>query len=325
MSDFLGVDIGASTVKLGLIDARGEVVGARLDLPSRANEGPEATLAVITAAVPDLLRALGDTHSTLRGVGVCCPTPISAEGECLHPPNIDASWSGFRVRDALSAALERPVFLLNDGDAAAFREFSVRAARGLASKGMAQFITGTGLGGALILNGAVFSGPIVAGELGHVVTDTSQTADRCGCGALGCAETRASLTGLANLVRLYGRRGPLPEALQGDPKRASYRLRALVQQPKVDPIVQAIWDDYFHHIGLAARSVANIIGCDLIVLSGGAQERESGTDEADWRRYLDRGVGIVRETLCASFPHLHSVRVEWALDALPDSAAYGAA
>ena len=319
MQHFLGVDIGASTVTLGLIDANGRIVGTRHDYDSRARSGPQATMNVIAEAVPTLMEENGIPRSALAAVGACSPTPVSADGFCVYPTNIDASWRGVNVKDVLAQALSVPAFLLNDGDAAAYREYSVRSAEGTASDGMVQFITGTGLGGSIIVHGKIFAGPGVTAELGHVITDTSASADRCGCGAVGCAETRASLMGLANIVRHHQDAGDLPEVLLGDPTQVARKLRGLVQTAAPLPEVEAMWQEYFTHIGRAARTVANTVGCDLIVISGGAQEREPEADDAAWRRFLDSGISQ------QSFPHLKEVRVEWAIDQLPDSAAYGAA
>ena len=325
MQHFLGVDIGASTVKLGLIDADGAIVGSRHDYDSEASGGPQATMRVIADALPRLLDENGISDAPPIAVGACSPTPVSADGLCVYPTNIDASWEGVNVKELLSETLDVPAYLLNDGDAAAYREYAVRRAQGRASDGMVQFITGTGLGGSIIVNGEVFAGPGVTAELGHVVTDTSSDADRCGCGATGCAETRASLTGLANIVRHRGERGQLPEELTGEPRLAARKLRALGQVPDPLPMVRDIWKEYFTHIGLAARTVANTVGCDLIVISGGAQEREAHADEASWRRFLDEGIETIKGELHRSFPHLRRIRVEWAIDQLADSAAYGAA
>ncbi len=325
MQHFLGVDIGATTVKLGLIDESGAIIGSRRDYDSQARSGPDATMNVIADAAPQLLRDNGIDPRSLVAVGACSPTPVSAEGLCIFPTNIDSSWEGVNVKEKLALRLGVPAFLLNDGDAAAYREYAVRVAGGDASRCMAQFITGTGLGGSLIIDGEVFAGPIMGNELGHVVTDTSDTADRCGCGAMGCAETRASLTGLANLVRRYQERQTPIAELEGNPDTVARALRRLVQDPNPLPEVQAIWREYFVHIGRAARSVANVVGCDLIVISGGAQEREKGADASSWRRFLDTGLSIVTDELRQSFPHLSRVRVEWATDEVPDSAAYGAA
>ncbi len=325
MQHFLGVDIGASTVKLGLINARGEIVGTRHDYDSHARSGPQATMNVIAEAVPRLMQENGIAPPDLVAAGACSPTPVSADGFCVYPTNIDASWKGVNVKEVLSQTLGVPAYLLNDGDAAAYREYAVRAAAGSASDGMVQFITGTGLGGSIIIHGEVFAGPGVTAELGHVITDTSDTADRCGCGARGCAETRASLMGLANIVRHHQETEDLPEVLSGDPAAVARKLRGLVQVAAPLPEVEAMWEEYFTHIGRAARTVANTVGCDLIVISGGAQEREAEADEAAWRRFLDSGISTVTTELHQSFPHLKTVRVEWAIDQLPDSAAYGAA
>lgn len=325
MQHYLGVDIGASTVKLGLINATGDIVGSRIDFDSRASDGPTATMQVIADGLPSLLADAGVDRNAVAGVGACSPTPVSAEGLCVYPTNIDRSWTGVNVREELSRTLGVPAYLLNDGDAAAYREYAVRVAAGRASDGMVQFITGTGLGGSIIINGEVFAGPGVTAELGHVITDTSVDADRCGCGARGCVETRASLTGLTNILRRRGDAGALPPELAGEPRLAARKLRALGQVAEPLPVVREIWHEYFLHIGRAARTVANTVGCDLIVISGGAQERESGADEAAWRRFLDDGIATITGELHQSFPHLREIRVEWAIDQLADSAAYGAA
>lgn len=325
MEYYLGVDIGASTVKLGLIDETGAIVGRRHDYESRAHEGPSATMDVIREALPKLMEEHVGSGARPIAAGACSPTPVSADGACVYPTNIDASWEGVSVKGLLSETLGVPAYLLNDGDAAAYREYAVRRAQGRASDGMVQFITGTGLGGSIIIRGEVFAGPSVTAELGHVVTDSSPEADRCGCGATGCAETRASLTGLTNLVRHRAEAGALPEQLSGEPRLVARKLRALGQADEPIAMVQEIWDEYFTHIGRAARSVANTVGCDLIVISGGAQERELEASEAGWKRFLDRGLATISAELTRSFPHLRRIRVEWAIDQLADSAAYGAA
>ena len=325
MHYYLGVDIGASTVKLGLINGAGEILGTRHDFDSKAHEGPGGTMKMIARGIPELLEETGLTDATIAAVGACSPTPVNADGACVYPTNIDASWEGVNVKRLLSETVAAPAYLLNDGDAAAYREYAVRAAQGRASRGMVQFITGTGLGGSIIINGEVFAGPGVTAELGHVITDTSDAADRCGCGAVGCAETRASLTGLANIVRRRAEAGTLPPELDGEPARVARSLRGLGQVESPLPVVQEIWEEYFTHLGRAARTVANTVGCDLIVVSGGGQERERDASESAWKRFLQAGLNTVRRELRESFPHLEQIRVEWAINQLPDSAAYGAA
>lgn len=327
MKYYLGVDIGASTVKLGLMNHENTIVGTRRDFPCRANEGPAATLEVVKSGLTALLDEHDIGPGALEAVGVCCPTPVGPDGEIIYPTNIDKSWTGVNGRTIFHDSLGLPTFLLNDGDAAAYREYRLRAAAGLATPNMAQFITGTGLGGSIIINGELLVGcsPGVATELGHLQTDTSPEADRCGCGSVGCAETRASLVGLTNGVRHRQARGAVPSDLEGEPARVARRLRALAQAPSPSSEVLAIWETYFTHLGRAMRQVANTVGCNLIVISGGAHEREAGVEDADYRRFLDTAITWAKAELARGFPHLRNIRVEWAVDAIPDSAAYGAA
>lgn len=325
MDVFLGVDIGASVVKLGLHRAGVGPIGTRHDFPSHAAVGPDATMQVVAEALDGVISAAGVARGELAAVGVCCPTPVNADGMSVYPTNIAASWKGANVRDMVGQVVGLPSVLLNDGDAAAYREYDVRRRTGREGRCMVQFITGTGLGGSIIVEGRVWVGPLVAGELGHIVTDTGDEADRCGCGGIGCAETRASLTGLAHLVRRRCHGNDVPEPLRGDAKQGARSLRALAQQAVVHPLVHQIWDEYFTHVGRAARNVANTLGPDLIVLSGGAQERETGAPAEAHARFLEHGRSVVLRELGGSFPHLSQTRVEWAVDELADSAWCGAA
>jgi glucokinase len=325
MSIYIGVDIGASTVKLGLYDTERGIIGSRRDYPARANEGPGATMAVIKDAAGRLLAENGIEPSGLAGAGACCPTPIDLDGMCVYPTNIDDSWQGVNVKKLLSDTLGVPAVLLNDGDAAAYREYQVRRAGGADSPLMAQLITGTGLGGAVIINGEILVGPLPATELGHIQTDSSPDADSCGCGSTGCAEGKSSLMGLRNLVRRRQARGDVPAELQGEPMSVAKTLRRLGQQDVPSEEVMGIWKTYFNNLGTLARIVANSFGCDLIVISGGAQEREDGASDEAYRRFLADGVRWIRENLEAGFPHLRQIKVEWAIDEIPDSACYGTA
>jgi glucokinase len=327
MKYYLGVDVGATTVKLGLMNEKKEIIGSRYDYPSRAGEGPEATMSVVKTELAHILEKHSLDPNNLAAAGICCPTPVSPEGEIIYPPNIDISWKGVNVKDLLSETLSVPAILLNDGDAAAYREYSVREAHGKASAAMVQFITGTGLGGAVILNGRILEGvqPGVAAELGHILTDSSADADVCGCGATGCAETRASLVGLKNLVSLRQKKGSVPKELEGEPMDVAKRLRKLAQTSNPLEDVMAIWAEYFMHLGRAMRNVANTIGCNLLVVSGGAQEQEKTASDAEYQAFLDFGIREIRKELTGSFPHLASIPVEWSMDSIPDSACYGTA
>ena len=280
---------------------------------------------VVAEAIDGVLEAAGIARKELTAVGVCCPTPVNADGMSVYPTNIAAGWRDANVRDIVEQTVRLPSVLLNDGDAAAYREYDVRRKTGREGRCMVQFITGTGLGGSIIFEGRVWVGPLVAGELGHIVTDTGDEADQCGCGGIGCAETRASLTGLTNLVRRRCGGADVPEELHGDARRGAMALRRLAQRSHVHPLVHQIWDEYFTHIGRAARDVANTLGPDLIVLSGGAQERESDGTTEGYARFLERGRAVVLRELNGSFPHLAETRVEWAIDELADSAWCGAA
>jgi glucokinase len=107
---------------------------------------------------------------------------------------------------------------------------------------------------------------------------------------------KSSLMGLRNLVRRRQEAGDVPAELQGDPMAVAKTLRRLVQQDTPDPAVTEIWKTYFTNLGSLARIAANTTGCDLIVISGGAQEREDGVSDSAFQRYLDNAILWIGKT-----------------------------
>lgn len=168
----LGIDLGGTDCKFGLIDAQGRVV-ERTKYPTEADGGPDHVIGLIASHTRELL---GDRKITAIGMGV--PGPMSSsEGIVYEAPNLPG-WENVPVRDKLQKLLGVPVFLNNDANAAAYGEFWVGAGREVDN--MILFTLGTGIGGGIILNGKLYTGPDdTAGELGHMVI--KYDGPRCGC------------------------------------------------------------------------------------------------------------------------------------------------
>jgi polyphosphate glucokinase len=152
----IGVDIGGTGIKAGVVDSRrGELVGERVRVLTPQPATPEA----VVAATAELVATLGPTQGPI-GVGV--PGPIVG-GRVLMMANMDTSWVGQPAPERFSAAIGRPVTVLNDADAAAVAEMRFGAGRGV--NGTVLVLTlGTGIGSALFVDGVLVPNL----ELGHI-------------------------------------------------------------------------------------------------------------------------------------------------------------
>ncbi len=183
---FLGIDLGASTYKCGLISPDWKIV-ARCEAPTLALEGPVQAADRIAASTREILSRLpADGHVTRAGI--CSPGPIAHQtGMIVNPPNL-TGWREVPFAAMLAERLDLPATLEHDAKSAALAEFHLGAGRGAHS--MCLIIVGTGIGGAMIVDGNLYRGEqSAAGEIGHFTVNLDGPI--CTCGSQGCVEAYA--------------------------------------------------------------------------------------------------------------------------------------
>ena len=187
----LAVDLGGTELRSAIVD-RGGRIDALATTATRAQDGPEAVIEQIAAAV-DRLRAAAGERSVL-GLGVGAPGPLDpVAGIAIGPPTL-AGWQDVPLAALLRQRLGIEVRIENDANAAALGEWRFGAGRGTRSL---VFVTvSTGLGGGVIADGRLLHGRRgLAAEIGHMtIADGSE--DACFCGVRGCWEALASGTAL---------------------------------------------------------------------------------------------------------------------------------
>lgn len=256
----LGVDMGGTDVKFGLVDSNGKVV-RKAKHPTQPELGPERVMELIAKHAREL--AGGDQVAAF-GMGV--PGPMnSREGILYEPPNL-AGWVNVPVGDILKRHLNMPVFVNNDANAAAFGEFWVGA--GLEANTMILFTLGTGVGGGIILDGELYTGPDdTAGELGHMIIDVN--GPKCGCGNNGCLEAMASATAVRRMV--LEARAAERETLIDVPDGQEEEFGAKIVYDaavKGDQLAMEIWTGVGRALGIAAATCINMLNPDMIVYGG---------------------------------------------------------
>lgn len=194
----IGVDIGGQTTKIGVVDARGNVLEQSV---IRTDTHTDENLFVddLVAALKPLMEARGGVES-FKGIGIGAPNGNYYTGTIELAPNL--SWGGnkvIRLADLVSEKIGLPVALTNDANAAAVGEMTYGAAKGM--KNFIIITLGTGVGSGIVINGEVVYGHDgFAGELGHTI-QIRRNGRPCGCGRTGCLEAYTSAIGVARTAR----------------------------------------------------------------------------------------------------------------------------
>ena len=196
----VGIDVGGQTSKLGVVDARGDVLAQTVIRSDTYGDDAGAFISALADAVKKVIKE-ADKEGEVRGVGVGAPNGNYYTGEVAFAPNLAwAANKSVKFAEMLSKKLGGlPVSLTNDANAAAVGEMTYGAARGM--KNFIMITLGTGVGSGIVIDGKVVYGHDgFAGELGHT-TVVQHNGRTCGCGRTGCLEAYCSAIGVAKTAR----------------------------------------------------------------------------------------------------------------------------
>jgi len=248
-----GVDIGGTKTRAAVVTSRGEVLAsATAPTPS----GGEAMLDVAAALVARVTRSAG-VRATAVGVGAAGVVDPGT-GEVLAASDSFTGWVGTRLCDGLASRTGLPVTAANDVDAFLVGEATWGAVRGVRSA--AGIALGTGVGGALWLDGALYRGAGAAGEIGHMPGFGDA---RCTCGQRGHLETLASGRSVARRYAELGGSGADDE--EGGVGAADIEVRARAG----DPTAVRVFADAGHAVGSAVLVLAALLDLGHVVVGGG--------------------------------------------------------
>jgi len=177
----IGVDLGGTTVKAGLVSASGSIK-YQTKYPSKAEQGRNDVLKQIETAIKDVTR--NSEGATIRGIGIGSPGVVDDNGIVKAPPNF-LDFDHVPLKAHIESLFNFPAKVENDANVAGIAESKFGA--GKKFKDFLFVIWGTGVGGGIILNNEIYRGPTGgAGEIGHICVDFK--GPQCNCGAVGCVE-----------------------------------------------------------------------------------------------------------------------------------------
>ncbi|WP_026505066.1 ROK family glucokinase [Butyrivibrio sp. NC3005] len=259
-----GVDIGGTTVKMGLLDQNGKIL-EKWEIPTRTEDNGSKVLPDIAAAIRDKINEKGLNDSDIAGVGVGAPGAVDDNGVIYQAVNL--GWGKFNLKETLHSMVKLPVKAGNDANVAALGESWMGGGRGFSS--MLMVTLGTGVGGGLVIGDHIINGAQGSCcEIGHIhLVDNEE--EECGCGNHGCFEQYASATGI---VRLAKRR------LAEDTKDSVLRSgeisskRIFDEAKNGDEVAVEITKRYGYYLGKGLAICANVLNPEVIVIGGGVSK-----------------------------------------------------
>ncbi|MEP0847521.1 MAG: ROK family protein [Phycisphaerae bacterium] len=286
----VGLDLGGTNLKAGLLDASDRLV-AQATIPTQRDGGYRHVLARLAEVTRELLRTAGIEKDRVYGVGLGCPGPMSSEkGIVYGAPNLPG-WENVHPRDDLAALLGLPVVLDNDANLYALGEYTAGSGRALHS--MVMLTLGTGIGGGIVIGGTPVRGHFgSAGEIGHMIVVPGGRP--CPCGQTGCLERYSSAAAIGERLVEAVRGGDacsLDLAIRAGREVSSRDVATAAAAG--DALAARIWDEACLFLALACVNIQHMLNVECVVLGGGligAGEQLRGPVETHFRRLTWRVV-----------------------------------
>ncbi len=266
MSYYLGIDLGGTNIKAGVVNDLFQIVGrgnVKTQMPRPAEQVMDDMVHCAEIAAEDA----GVPWDDIRRIGVGVPGTVNLETGVVEYAN-NLKFENLPMRDLLREKTKKEIDIANDADAAALGEMYAGAAKGV--KDAVVVTLGTGVGGGVIINGKIFSGHSYGGaEIGHMGIVAGGR--ECNCGRRGCFETYASAPGLIRTTKEYMERYPdsvMWKLVEENNGKISGRT-AFIAARQNDEAGQLAVDEYVQQLGYGVANIINILSPEILVIGGG--------------------------------------------------------
>ncbi|MGA2002201.1 MAG: ROK family protein [Terriglobales bacterium] len=266
MNNFaIGVDLGGTNLRIAAVDGQGTLL-EKVTLGTKVSLGRDHVIDDMCQAIEHVLEKYR-ASATVMGIGIGVPGIIDMQSGLLREsPNLPG-WADYPVRAEIEQRLKTVVILENDANVAALGEKWLGAARDFDH--MAMLTLGTGVGGGLIQNGAIWHGANgMAGEFGH--TTVEPEGHPCGCGNRGCLEQYASATAIVRMAKeeiANDSGSSLARVAHSDAEFSSKSLYNLAIQG--DEEARRIFRRVGRCLGIVLSSMVNSLNLPIYVIGGG--------------------------------------------------------
>lgn len=259
-----GVDVGGTTVKLGLFNTNGDLM-EKWEIPTVTEDDGKAILPDCAKSILKKMNEREMDRTEVVGVGIGAPGPIDSEGTLYGAVNL--GWGTMSLKKELQTLLNMPVEAGNDANVAALGEAWQGGAKGY--EDVVVVTLGTGVGGGIIINGKMVAGATgAAGEIGHMHVSDDET-EPCNCGNCGCLEEYVSATGIVRMAKRKLAEDDRPSLMRKDDLSAKDVWDAVKAG---DTVAIEVAEDFGWYLGKAMALVANVSNPEIFVIGGGVSK-----------------------------------------------------
>ncbi len=267
MAFCIGVDIGGTTVKLGIFEPEGKKVD-KWEIPTRTQDEGVNILPDIAKTLEEKLLQLGFRKEDCIGIGVGVPAPVTKEGVVNGTANL--GWKYKEVKKELEELTGITSVIGNDANVAALGEMWQGGGKG--KQDLVMVTLGTGVGSGFIVGGKLIVGSHGAGgEGGHIRVNYEET-DLCGCGNRGCLEQYASATGIVRLAKKKLAEETRKTVLTKEEVTAKSVFDAVKKQ---DPVAMEIAEEFGTYLAYGLSNMAAVSDPSVFVIGGGVSKAGS--------------------------------------------------
>jgi glucokinase len=316
---FVGMDLGGTTIKVGVVDDRGAPLCLLIE-PTQVANGPEEASRRMGGLVGKAIEKVGLEMSDVVAVGLGCPGTLDFRAGVMITPTNFPGWGGFPIRDRLAEHCGLPVTLANDASAAAYGEFWIGVGKSYHS--LILLTLGTGVGCGVIIGDLIIEGENGHGtECGHIIIDPADDARVCSCGQTGHLESYASATGVIHRTQeALALRRPSTISARLEAGAGLTPLLVAEEAETGDPLAIEIVMDTAKYLAMGIVTLMHTIDPTGVLIGGsmtfGKNESPLG------RSFIER---IRQEVRCRTFPMLaERMQIDYAVLG-PDAGFIGAA
>ena len=260
-----GVDIGGTTIKMGLFETTGQLLD-KWEIKTNTENGGVNILSDVAKSIDNKLAQEGISKNDVQGIGVGVPGPVKQDAIVNRCVNL--GWGIVNVAEELGALTGLQVKVGNDANVAALGEMWQGGAKGC--KDVVMVTLGTGVGGGIIVEGKIVAGFNGAGgEIGHITVNPDEI-EACNCGNYGCLEQYTSATGIVRMAKRKLAKSDDETTLRSfEPLTA----KDIFDEAKIgDEVAKELVDELGKILGSTLAMITCVVNPEAVVVGGGVSK-----------------------------------------------------
>lgn len=282
---YIGVDLGGTTIKVGLVDENYTIIDKKV-IPTLGQRSSSEVLKDMAMVCREIIEKHNLQEKDIHSIGIGCPGIASPKDGIIHFSS-NLNFEEVNVREEIQKYIDVDVYVDNDANCAALGEVINGAAKG--EEDVIVVTLGTGVGGGVIIGGKVYSGAFCgAGEVGHHII--ALEGRPCGCGRKGCWEQYASATALIRDAKEAATKNPDTAMIALAENQSIENINAKVvfdAAQNGDQVAGEVLDQYFKYVAHGVTNLINSMQPGMVVLGGGmSAQKEKLTQPI--RRYVEK-------------------------------------